>query len=73
MILSFFLHLLFDKIYPVEIKDIYNLYIQSYKVTTDTRADLRHSVFFALKGENFNGNKYATEALKNGANFAIID
>ena len=57
----------------MEIKDIYNLYIQSYKVTTDTRADLNHSVFFALKGENFNGNKYAVEALEKGANFAIID
>ena len=32
-----------------------------------------NSVFFALKGDNFNGNKYAVEALKKGANFAIID
>ncbi len=57
----------------MKIKEIYNLYKQTYKVTTDTRSDLRHSVFFALKGENFNGNKYATEALKKGANFAVID
>jgi len=57
----------------VEIKDLYNLYKQSYRVTTDTRADLSNSVFFALKGDNFNGNKYATEALKKGAILAVVD
>ena len=57
----------------MEIKEIYNLYKQFYKVTTDTRADLTNSVFFALKGDSFNGNKYAAEALGKGANFAIID
>ncbi len=57
----------------MEIKEIYNLYKRSYRVTTDTRADLHDSIFFALKGDNFNGNKYAGEALEKGADFAIID
>lgn len=56
-----------------KIKEIYNLYKQSFKVTTDTRADLNHSIFFALKGNNFNGNQYAADALKKGADFAVID
>ena len=57
----------------MNIKEIYNLYIQFYKVTTDTRSDLKNSIFFALKGDNFNGNQYAADALRKGANFAIID
>ena len=57
----------------MKIKDLYNLYKQSYRVTTDTRADLSNSVFFSLKGDNFNGNKYAAEALKKGAILAVVD
>jgi len=57
----------------MEIKEIFNLYKQHYKVTTDTRSELENSIFFALKGDNFNGNKYAKEALDKGANFAVVD
>lgn len=57
----------------MEIKEIYNLYKQFYKVTTDTRADLTNSVFFALKGDSFNGNKFAAAAIEKGAHFAVID
>ena len=57
----------------MEIKDLYILYAKSYKVTTDTRHQLDSSVFFALKGDNFNGNLYAKEALTKGAVFAVID
>ncbi len=67
MILSFFLHLL------MEINELYNFYKQSYKVTTDTRLNLENSMFFALKGDNFNGNLYAEIALKKGADFAVVD
>ncbi|MCF6296954.1 MAG: Mur ligase domain-containing protein, partial [Flavobacteriaceae bacterium] len=52
---------------------LYILYKQSYKVTTDTRSNLKNSIFFALKGDNFNGNLYAEEALKKGANYAVVD
>ncbi len=57
----------------MNIKDLYNLYSKNYKVETDTRKDLKNSIYFALKGENFNGNKFAEYALDNGANYAIID
>jgi len=57
----------------MEIKELYFLYKRSFKVTTDTRLQLDNSIFFALKGENFNGNLYAKEALSRGASFAVID
>jgi len=57
----------------MEIEELYTLYKKSYKVTTDTRSQLNNSIFFALKGDNFNGNLYAKEALTKGANFAVID
>ena len=57
----------------MEIEQLYSLYSQSFKVDTDTRKIRKESIFFALKGENFNGNKFALDALKKGANYAIID
>jgi len=57
----------------MEIQQLYNLYKQSFKVTTDTRADLENSIFFALKGDNFNGNSFAEKALEKGAYFAVVD
>ena len=55
------------------IKEIYKLYSKYYLVDTDTRKIREHALFFALKGENFNGNKFAHTALEQGAAFAIID
>ena len=57
----------------MEIKELYILYKKTYKVTTDTRLQLKSSIFFALKGDNFNGNIYAKKALEEGASFAVID
>ena len=57
----------------MKIKELYTLYKNCYKVTTDTRANLKGSIFFALKGDNFNGNLYAEEALKKGALYSIVD
>ncbi|MCG8698246.1 MAG: UDP-N-acetylmuramoyl-tripeptide--D-alanyl-D-alanine ligase [Bacteroidales bacterium] len=45
----------------------------NYKVSTDTRKIEPGCLFFALKGENFDGNKYAQEAIDKGALFSIID
>lgn len=42
-------------------------------VTTDSRNCPEASLFFALKGENFNGNAYAAKALEQGAAYAVID
>src|SRR5205085_2621169 len=43
------------------------------QISTDTRAVKNDSVFFALRGEKFDGNKFAKEALEKGAAFAVID
>jgi UDP-N-acetylmuramoyl-tripeptide--D-alanyl-D-alanine ligase len=42
-------------------------------IETDTRKVVRDCIFFALKGENFNGNRFAEEALEKGAAYAVID
>ena len=42
-------------------------------VSTDTRNIKPNSIFFSLKGPNFNGNKFAKEAIKKGASLAVID
>jgi len=42
-------------------------------VNTDTRNITKDSMFFALKGENFNGNEFAKNALEKGARYAIVD
>ncbi|WP_372793001.1 UDP-N-acetylmuramoyl-tripeptide--D-alanyl-D-alanine ligase [Lutibacter sp.] len=57
----------------MNIEQLYKLYTETYLVDTDTRKIRKGSIYFALKGENFNGNKFAVEALNNGANYAIID
>jgi len=57
----------------MELKKLYTFYKQSYCVETDTRKDLTNCIFFALKGENFNGNLYAEDAIKKGASYAVVD
>lgn len=52
---------------------IYQIFKKYPLVSTDSRKVEKDSIFFALKGENFNGNKYAESALKKGASFAVID
>ena len=57
----------------MRIEEIYEFYKSSYRVIKDTREDVKNAIYFSLKGESFNGNKYALEAVNNGANYAIID
>ena len=45
----------------------------NHDVSTDTRKVIKGSIFFALKGKNFDGNDYAVEALKNGAAYCVVD
>jgi len=54
-------------------EDLYNNFKSASGVITDSRKIVVGSMFFALKGEKFNGNKYASEALDKGAACAIID
>jgi UDP-N-acetylmuramoyl-tripeptide--D-alanyl-D-alanine ligase len=42
-------------------------------ISTDSRIAQPGSIFFALKGDNFNGNKYCNQAIENGAAYAVID
>ncbi|NMH87325.1 UDP-N-acetylmuramoyl-tripeptide--D-alanyl-D-alanine ligase [Flavivirga algicola] len=57
----------------MKIEQIHELFLQCHSVCTDTRKLKEGDLFFALKGENFNGNTYAEVALKNGAKYAIVD
>jgi len=57
----------------VSTEDLYHLYLKHPFVCTDTRSVHSGDLFFALKGENFNGNHFALQALANGAAYAIID
>ncbi|MEX2232034.1 MAG: UDP-N-acetylmuramoyl-tripeptide--D-alanyl-D-alanine ligase [Cyclobacteriaceae bacterium] len=55
------------------IENLYARYAASGSVSTDTRKITPGSVFFALKGDKFNANEFAEEALQKGANWAVID
>ncbi|WP_297792758.1 UDP-N-acetylmuramoyl-tripeptide--D-alanyl-D-alanine ligase [uncultured Eudoraea sp.] len=55
------------------IEQLHQLFLKHPQVSTDTRNIQSNSIFFALKGPNFNGNKFASEALRNGAAYAIAD
>ena len=57
----------------MEIKELYNLYQQHPCITTDSRDCPEGSIFLALKGESFDGNKFALQALEKGCAYAIID
>ena len=57
----------------MEIKALYTLFSKHWMVDTDTRKIRKNTIFFALKGENFNGNTFATTALDKGASFSVVD
>ena len=57
----------------MNIEQLHQLYLDSSGVCTDTRRIFDNCIFFALKGEHFNGNTFAQQALENGAGYAIID
>ena len=53
--------------------ELYNSFIKHRTISTDSRQIPDGCLFFALKGENFNGNVYAKAAIENGAAYAVID
>lgn len=57
----------------MEIISIYNKFKECGVVTTDTRTLKGGEMFFALKGENFDGNEYALKALESGARYAVVN
>lgn len=57
----------------MELSELYKLYQQHPLITTDSRDCPEGSVFFALKGESFDGNRFAKAALEKGCAYAVID
>lgn len=57
----------------MNLNELYELFLHHEKITTDSRHCPTNSLFFALKGERFDGNQYAAKALEAGAAYAIID
>lgn len=57
----------------MQIEELYAYYLQHPSVQTDTRQLKPGDIFFALKGANFNGNKFARQAIDSGAVMAVID
>ena len=57
----------------MDIKELYKLYQQHPCITTDSRNCPEGSIFLALKGESFNGNQFALQALEKGCAYAIVD
>ena len=56
------------------IEKLYIVFLaQGQKITTDTRRIEQGQIYFALKGVNFDGNKFAQEALNQGAKYAVVD
>ena len=57
----------------MNIKEIYVLFQQHSTICTDSRRITKGAMFISLRGENFNGNKYAQKAIQNGCSYAIVD
>ena len=58
---------------PFSIEVLYQIFSNHPSICTDTRKVRKGDIFFALKGDHFNGNHFAIQALDNGAAYAIID
>ncbi len=56
----------------MDIKELYRLYQQHPCITTDSRDCPEGSIFLALKGDNFDGNRFALQALQKGCALAIV-
>ena len=57
----------------MNIKDLYNIYLRCEGLNTDTRTIREGQLFVALKGENFDGNSFALQALEAGAAYAVVN
>ena len=57
----------------MDIQEIYALFKQHSTICTDSRKIKKGAIFISLRGENYNGNKYALKAIQDGCSYAIID
>ena len=55
------------------IEELYSHFLDNPLVCTDTREIKPNSIFFALKGDNFNANQFAGQALNSGCSYSVID
>ena len=55
------------------IEELYSIFLQHPEITTDSRNCPDGSIFFALKGDTFDGNAYAKTALSQGCSYAVVD
>jgi len=58
---------------PVDLICLYNTFLNHPCIITDSRLITQGSIFFALRGEHFNGNEYAAAAFEKGAAAAVVD
>ncbi len=57
----------------MDIKQLYETFAQGHAVTTDSRDCPPGSIFFALRGDTFDGNRFARAALDKGCSLAVVD
>lgn len=57
----------------MNIEQLHKIFLKSDSVSTDTRKVKENDLFFALKGDTFNGNKFAKDAIDKGACYVVID
>jgi len=57
----------------METEKLYEKFLEAGKISTDTRQIAEGSVFFALRGDKFNANEFAQQALEKGARYAVVD
>jgi UDP-N-acetylmuramoyl-tripeptide--D-alanyl-D-alanine ligase len=56
-----------------KIKELYQHFLLSDGVSTDSRKDVTNKIFFAITGDNFDGNKFAPDAINKGAKLGVVD
>jgi UDP-N-acetylmuramoyl-tripeptide--D-alanyl-D-alanine ligase len=57
----------------ISIEELYRIYQKHPSIQTDTRQLKKDDIFFALKGNNFNGNLFVNQAFERGAAYAVVD
>jgi UDP-N-acetylmuramoyl-tripeptide--D-alanyl-D-alanine ligase len=57
----------------MKIEELHKLFLNADGISTDTRKLTPNSIFFALKGDNFNANQFAKQSIDEGCSYAVID
>ncbi len=57
----------------MDLTKLYNAFKECSSVSIDTRTIEEHAMFFAIKGEHFDGNKFASSAIEKGAKYAVVN